>query len=93
MLLGLSKELALSRAVAEIKANSSRWIHETFSDLAEFAWQPGYGAYSVHLDGLERTRTYIAEQEAHHRQMDFRDEFRKFLDRFGMAYDPALLWR
>lgn len=93
LLMGLNKQLAISAAMAEIKANSSRWVHETFPDLWEFAWQPGYGAYSLHQDGLEKVRRYIEGQEAHHREVPFEEEFRRFLDRLGMVYDPELLWR
>ncbi|MEN6641579.1 MAG: IS200/IS605 family transposase [Armatimonadia bacterium] len=93
ILMGLNKQVGLSDAVAEIKANSSRWIHETFVDLREFAWQPGYGAYSVHPDGLEKTRRYIEGQESHHREIGFEEEFRQLLDRLGIEYDPKLLWR
>jgi putative transposase len=93
MLMGLHKELALSKAMAEIKANSSRWIHQTFPELGDFAWQPGFGAYSLHPDGIDKVRQYIEGQEAYHHAIGFQEEFRRFLDRMGMKYDPELIWR
>jgi REP element-mobilizing transposase RayT len=70
-----------------IKSNSSRWLHE--NGQREFAWQAGYGAFSVSESNVEALIRYIA---AHHQKHSFQDEFMAFLKKNNVAYDPRYLW-
>jgi REP element-mobilizing transposase RayT len=88
MLLGLCATLSLSSSLQRIKGASSRWVHENFPDLGCFAWQEGYGAFSVSQSQVGRTIRYIQGQEEHHRRTSFEEEFVAFLRRYGMPYDP-----
>lgn len=72
MLVVLPADMALSDAVRTLKANSSRWVRET---ERLFAWQEGYGAFSVSPSQLDRVKEYIANQPAHHATRSFEDEF------------------
>jgi REP element-mobilizing transposase RayT len=72
ILMVLPADTALSDAVRTLKANSSRWVRET--DRL-FAWQEGYGAFSVSPSQLDRVKEYIANQPAHHATRSFEDEF------------------
>jgi len=72
MLVVLPSDMALSDAVRTLKANSSRWMRET---SPSFAWQQGYGAFSVSPSQLERVKQYIANQPAHHQTRSFEQEF------------------
>jgi putative transposase len=72
ILIVLHAETALADAVRTLKANSSRWMRETDRS---FAWQEGYGAFSVSPSQLERVKLYIANQPAHHRMRSFEQEF------------------
>jgi len=72
ILIVLPAETALADAVRTLKANSSRWMRET---SPSFAWQQGYGAFSVSPSQLERVKQYIANQPAHHRTRSFEQEF------------------
>jgi putative transposase len=85
------------RSVAEmvrlIKANSSKWVNESHGDAGRFAWQAGYGAFSVSQSQLAALRTYVKNQEAHHRTRSFQEEFREFLDRHEIAYDERYVWK
>ncbi len=72
LLIILPAETALADAVRTLKANSSRWMRET---SPSFAWQQGYGAFSVSPSQLERVTRYIANQPAHHRTRSFEQEF------------------
>lgn len=85
------KSRALSDAVRDLKASSSRWIHEAFPDLGEFAWQEGYGAFSISATGLCKVSEYISGQEEHHRTVSFQEEFIGFLTRHGIAYDERYI--
>lgn len=92
LLVSLSKQLAVSDALRLIKANSSKWIHETFPKLRAFGWQTGYGAFTVSFSNISRVKTYIANQAEHHRTRDFQQEFRTFLKRHGLEYDERYVW-
>jgi len=77
----------LSQTVCKIKANSSKWIHETFADSSTFEWQNGYAAISVSPSAVDRLVAYIENQEAHHRKRSFDEELVLLLARCGVVYD------
>ena len=82
---------ALANVIRDVKANSSRWAHETFP-RADFAWQTGYGAFSVSFSNVEQVRAYIANQEEHHKTISFQEEFIAFLKRHSIEYDERYIW-
>jgi REP element-mobilizing transposase RayT len=92
LLVGLSKELTVSEALRLIKANSSKWVHETFPEQRSFAWQAGYRTFTVSCSNLESVKAYLANQAEHHRVRTFQEEFVAFLKRHGLAYDERYLW-
>ncbi len=92
LLVSLGKELSVSAAVRFLKANSSKWIHETFPTHPAFAWQTGYGAFSVSQSSLDHVRRYIAGQAEHHRKRTFQDELRTFLKRHEIENDDRYVW-
>jgi len=73
----------------EIKGNSSRWLNET---QRRFAWQKGYGAFSVSQSQRAAVIRYIDNQEEHHRKRSFEDEFVALLRKCGMPYDPKYVF-
>jgi hypothetical protein len=77
----------LSDFVGKLKSNSSRWIHETFPELQEFAWQLGYSAFSVSVSQKQGVLDYIAGQEEHHRKVSFQEELVSFLKKHEIEYD------
>ena len=92
LLVSLGKQKALADAVRDIKANSSRWIHETFDKLRGFAWQTGYGGFAVSYSNTEDVKRYIANQREHHRVRTFKEEFLAFLERHHVEYDERYIW-
>jgi REP element-mobilizing transposase RayT len=84
------------RSVAEmvrlIKANSSKWVNEHHGEPGRFAWQSGYGAFSVSQSQLDALRAYVRNQKARHRSRSFQDEYREFLNRHGIVCDEQYLW-
>ena len=88
MLLVVKPIHAPSEVVKTIKANSSRWIHETYAVLGDFAWQSGFGVFSVSESAAGGVATYIDRQEEHHRRMPFAQELRLFLEKHGVEHDP-----
>ena len=85
-------DISVSDLMCFIKANSSGWIHKEFPALQPFAWQSGYGAFSVSHSAIGDVKRYIANQHEHHRIKTFQEECREFLDRHEMDYDERYLW-
>ena len=79
---------SLSDSMRILKTNSSRWVHETWGSRSSFAWQAGYGAFSVSRSNVSAVANYIEEQESHHRKRTFQEEFVELLVRHGIDYDP-----
>lgn len=92
LLVSLSRTVCVADMVRDIKANSSRWIHENFPDRKSFAWQSGYGAFSVSHSHLDRLRAYFAKQAEHHRIKTFQEEYREFLAKYQIEYDERYVW-
>ena len=91
ILLSLPATMSISKAMQLLKGNSSKWIHDTFPALRQFAWQEGYGAFSIGVSGIEETCAYIRDQEEHHRTKTYREEVIAFLQRHGLRFDDAML--
>ncbi|MCX6979314.1 MAG: IS200/IS605 family transposase [Verrucomicrobia bacterium] len=93
VLVSLPATLAVSKAMQLLKGNSSKWLRETFPELRRdgFAWQEGFGAFSIGVSGVKDTVEYIRTQEAHHRQRSFREEVEAFLKKHGFDAGPGVL--
>jgi putative transposase len=92
ILFRLSKNLALAQVVEEIKTSSSRWIKTQGRALGGFHWQNGYGGFSVSSGQVHGLSGYIEQQEKHHRAVSFQEEYRKFLEDYGVEYDERYVW-
>jgi len=86
-LVTLPTTFAIAKAVQLIKAGSSAWIHQTFPNLRNFAWQQGYGAFSVSISQVEETVHYIEQQLEHHRTQTFQEEYLAFLKKHGTQFN------
>jgi putative transposase len=91
VLFRLSKNTALSDAVKAARVESSKWMKREGA-TPDFAWQAGYGAFSVSASHVEAVGDYIADQEAHHKKRTFQEEFRRLLERYQISYDEAYVW-
>ena len=78
--------------VEGLKTTSSKWLKDQSPALGNFAWQRGYGAFSVGPADLEALRRYIDEQGEHHRTRTFQEEYRAFLMKYGLNYDERYVW-
>ena len=92
MLVGLSKTVALSELLLNIKRDSSKWMKEQDPSLSSFAWQDGYFAFSIGESGVEALRAYIANQKQHHNTTDFKDEVRAILRKYAVEWDERYVW-
>ena len=84
--------LCVSDLLRVLKTNSSRWVHEQFPNRAAFAWQAGYGAFTVSKSNCDAVFRYITNQEPHHRGMTFQEEFPALLKKHGIEYDERYIW-
>ena len=84
--------ISIADFVNAVKSNSSRWIHESYPRLRSFAWQEGYGAFSVSKSEEGKVVRYISNQEEHHRKRDFKKELIGLLDKQGIVYDQRYVW-
>lgn len=88
---GLRASHSLADVMREVKSESSRFIHQELR-LPGFAWQEGYGAFTVSASQLEPVMNYVLHQEQHHRHKTFQDEYVEMLQRGFVEYDEAYLW-
>ena len=82
LLLGLPPTLTIAKALQTLKANSSKWMNEEFEN--QFAWQEGYGAFSVSISHMDATIAYIQNQREHHKRKTFQEEFAEILRLHGL---------
>jgi len=92
VLFELCRTVAVSKAVEEVKKSSSKWMKTQEVGSSSFAWQAGYGAFSVSESNLEMVRRYIERQKEHHRKQSFQEEYRAFLERHKVAFDERYVW-
>ncbi len=90
VLMGLKSTHRLSDVVRDLKRSSSEWVHVNVPYPA-FAWQEGYGAFTVSASNREEVIKYVAEQEEHHRKRTFREEYMRMLKLSGVDYDERYL--
>ena len=90
--IGLSRTLSIAKLVEELKTSSSKWLKTQSPRLKDFAWQRGYGVFSVAPSDLGAVTQYIDRQEEHHRKASFQEEYRAFLVKYGIACDERYMW-
>jgi putative transposase len=88
----LSKTLDVAALVRELNRDSSKWIKDDDSQLVDFPWQNGYGAFSISPSHVEALVVYITTQENHHRMESYQDEFRRLCRKYGVEIDERYVW-
>jgi putative transposase len=92
LLCTLSRTNDAATMVKEVKRGSSLWLKTKGAELQDFAWQGGYGIFSIGQSQVDAVRAYIAGQEKHHRKVSFQEEFRRLLERYEIAFDERYVW-
>ena len=88
----LPSTITMADFVNVVKSNSSRWVHESFSHLRSFAWQEGYGAFSVSKSEENKVIRYVLNQEQHHAKRTFKQELLSLLKKHQIKYDERYIW-
>lgn len=92
LLFDLGKAHNIQALVGELKSSSSHWVKERFPQARLFYWQAGYAAFSISASHVDATRAYVANQQAHHKRVGFRQELVRLLKKNRVEYDEAHLW-
>ena len=76
--------------ISKVKTSSSKWFKK--QGVTHFAWQNGYGIFSVSASRLPVVKKYILNQDEHHKKITFQEEYRKFLEEYHVEYDEKYVW-
>ena len=88
-----SKSVSLTDFLKKIKHDSSLWIKNKGGDYSDFAWQRGYGVFSVSSSRLQVVKKYIANQKEHHKEETVEEEFAKFFKEYRLNYNSQFFWK
>jgi len=80
-------DLSHSEMLQQIKGRSAKWVNETVPLRGQFAWQEGYGGFTVSKSVVPEVEQYIARQKEHHKRQDFKAEYLELLRLHGIEFD------
>lgn len=92
ILLGFLPSTNLSDCVRDIKASSTSWINGKKLVKGKFAWQEGFGAFTIGQSQIDKTVKYIVNQELHHKKKTFKEEYLDLLKAYDIEYNPLYLF-
>jgi putative transposase len=92
ILCSLSRKHSIMEVLREIKSRSTTWLKAQSSETKHFAWQSGYGIFSVSESNCEQVAQYIRQQQTHHKKFSFQDEFRLLCQKHGVELDERYAW-
>lgn len=92
LLISLSRTITIAQLVEHLKTGSSKWLKEKGPALKDFAWQAGYGVFSVSPAQANEAIRYVQSQEAHHQKLTFQEEFRSLMAEAGVEIDERYVW-
>jgi hypothetical protein len=92
LFIGLKPAMALSDLVRDVKNNTTNFINDQKFVRGEFSWQQGFGSFSYAHSQIGQVYQYVLNQEAHHAQKNFKQEYLEFLKKFEIEYDEKYLF-
>ena len=92
ILVGFSPDIAISDLVRDIKSNSTNYINDRRLIMGKFSWQTGFGAFTYSKSQIPQVVEYVKNQQEHHKESTFREEYLKLLDSFGVDYKSEYLF-
>jgi REP element-mobilizing transposase RayT len=93
ILLGMRPSQSLSELMQDIKGSSSKWINENKLIRGKFSWQEGFGSFSYSKSQLSQVIRYIERQQVHHKKKTFNEEYKEFMEAFGIEYDERYIFK
>ena len=92
LVVGLSRTITIAQLVENVKTETSKWAKKAERGHLKFAWQSGYGAFSVSHSLRNAVDEYIRNQAEHHAQMSFQDEYRQICGKHEIEIDERYVW-
>ncbi|MEE9450671.1 MAG: IS200/IS605 family transposase, partial [Ignavibacteriaceae bacterium] len=83
LLISLNSNQSISKITQLIKGESSHWVNKNNLLRSKFEWQDEYIAASIGHSQVNRVRDYIKNQEEHHREKTFQEEYDEFFKKYG----------
>lgn len=93
ILFGMRPTQSISDLMKQVKQDSSKWINERRLTPGRFSWQAGYGAFSYSKQQLPNVIDYIKNQERHHTQTSFYEEYINLLEEYEIDYNQSFLFK
>jgi putative transposase len=91
LLVRLSPIICVSDFIRHIKTNSTKWMQSNPINLKTFSWQEGFAAYTIGYSTMPATVKYIENQENHHQDITYEDEYLNLLKMQEISYDPRFV--
>ena len=92
LLVVLSRTITIAKLVEHVKTEASKWAKHHKDGFSVFAWQSGYGAFSVSHSLIATVDHYIRNQIQHHAKMSFQDEYRRICEKHNIEIDERYVW-
>jgi len=92
LLVNIPPTECVSNFIRDLKSSTSKWVSESDLVKQDFRWQKGYGAFTVSFSQIESVRSYIQNQEEHHRELSFKEEYRMILKRHQIEFEDRFLF-
>ena len=92
-LIGLNVNQSISSIIQNVKSESSKWINDQKLTRCKFSWQDGYGAFSHSKSQVPDVIRYIQQQQLHHQNQTFIQEYKAFLEAFALEYDERYIFK
>lgn len=81
----LDNTKSVAEVLKQVKGSSSHYINQQNLTMEKFAWQTGYGAFSVSEAGVQKVCDYVKSQKEHQRLKTFEEEYISFLALYGFT--------
>jgi len=91
--IGMRPNVALSDLVRDMKRDSANFVNDELRPGGRFAWQEGFGAFSYSRSQIDSVVRHILNQEKHHQQRSFREEYESLLKEFNVEFDPRYIFK
>ena len=92
LFIGFKPTILISDFVKEIKVESNEFINDKKWVKGKFGWQEGYGVFSYSHSHIDAVVKYVLNQEAHHQNRTFRQEYHELLEKFKIPYEERFLF-
>jgi len=91
--IGYHQTQLIPNLITHLKRDTTIWIKDNKFVKCRFSWQEGYGAFSYGKSQINDVIKYINNQEEHHKKHTFKDEYKAFLDKYGIEYDERYIFQ